>query len=501
MPYIHFPAQSPALAIRPESANLHFSPPITISINCAIPVEILAEIFLFVLESSKGHLPLLSGAHHRPVSAPFFPLHPNLWGEFHIEERYNIERRNIRCVCTHWDLIMKGDPRCWRHILYSGRQSVSILQSWIFRSGSLPLTLVLRIPLQLECHTWIMRSRHSEPVSISRRFVHNLFDTFNAEKDRINSIDVSSLCSIQMGVVMRRIPLLLTGKSLTSLALNQRGQCFAALPSPTIPFIVQPLDSFLLPSRLSHLVLSLTCVTFSSPPDLSALTVLDLHIDGNNAGVARDWDSLHLFMSSAYNLEILFLTLPSNPSVSPGSSTLLLPRLSSFTLALTSHRSAGQLIRQFVMPQLTVLSLTLYAWPGDERNYTELLLGMAGNVTPGPPPSNILNGLTTLVLTWIIADRFAIFSALRELVNLDTFVIHNLHTRRSGTSKFLAVLMHSSIRVQMMARQGNVEAMLCPCLRLLYTYKTMGRTERFLEHARRYAGFPITCIMSTAPYK
>lgn len=499
----YFPVQSqePSLVSRCASDTLLFFPSNTISVNYTIPVEILAEIFWLVLESSNRHPPLLSGAYHRPVSASFFPLHQNLRGELQVEERYNIERRNIRRVCTYWDLVVKGDPRCWRHIMYSGRESLSILQSWISRSGSVPLTLVLRIPLSSDCHTWDMRCRHSQPLSISRQFVHNLFDAFDAEKDRINSIDVSSLCSIQMGVVMQRVPLMLTGKALTALALNQRAQCFAPLPSPTFPFVVPPLQSSMLPSSLSHLVLSLGHVVFSNPPDLSLLTVLDLHIDGNSTSIPRNWDSLHLFMSSAYNLEILCLTLPWNPSVFPGSSPLLLPRLSSFTLALTSHRGAGQFIRQFVMPQLVVLSLTLYVWPGDNLDYTDLILGMAGKVTPGPHPSNILGGLTTLVLTWVVADRFAIFYALQELVRLDTLIMHNLHSGRSGTSRFLAILMHSSIRVQMMAREGHIEPILCPCLRFVCTYMTVGRIERLFEHARRRAGFPVTCLVSTAPYQ
>lgn len=465
------------------------------------PNEILSDILDLVVDSSV-HLPDALRYPEGRSLAPFLPLHHNSWSEVLLTEEVNEVRSNIRLVCHRWDEIVISTPRCWRTIAYTGRHSQDTLRCWIRRARNVPLNVILHFPIRQDSHSLTRPSQHLENTEVSRKWCQAFLVNFLAITDRIQHMELTTYCSIQMDIIMHAMPSILTGRKLRTIGLHLRRKCIPLHSYNHLPHAVRPLDLGYISGPLQDLFVSVIHIFPALKfPTLIHIRTLEIHFENPGMDVINTWEALTVFLGAVKALKVLRLGIPWNPVSHPGSPPIILPTLESFTLALMTPHRATEFLGNFVIPSLKHLSLTFYSWSVAALNYTGAVYALTYPAIRAirTYPSILLN-LQTLVLTWLVSERPAISAMLHNMVKLETLVLHNMDVPHCGTSMFMGEMLDLCIRTEMSARAGKGYNGTCPNLRQVETYGGGGLSGRFLREARRRVGLPVKVICTHHSY-
>lgn len=456
------------------------------------PPEILVQFVLHTLGSPYADSLLSTDGEAKGLQVS---RHPDLWSEFYFSDKVNFQRMRLMLVCKYWHDLIVAAPVCWKEVVYCGRQTRRVLSLWIARSGALPLSIVVRLPLS-DAHTWRRFTRHSGDIGLARRRTSALMELFLQHRDRVEILDISSACSVQMGVVVQHIRPFLTSPHIQTLGIHHHATCGPAEPLLATPY---PVD-FVPLSRISHTLRHIRLSHIRIPDDFicpapTSLVVIDLEFDRDEIGTPHSWDALRNFLQGAPHLEVLRLTIPFCPRVPISAAPLVLYTLHTLTLSLWTNENAGDFLAHLVVPCLRTLSLDMCTWPGVILNYSAMLRSLIKPLYPmSTSRSSCLLQLRTLVLSWLPADDACVSLALQHLVYLEKLVLFNSGHKQSGIRKFLGRLLASCIHADMEKRVGRSCNIACEKLRRVEVHGGDGITESFLLKARERLGFPISCI-------
>lgn len=464
-----------------------------------LPVEIWAEIFSHDLQPLRLPPTSPSALSKQFIHEPNLPLQRDLYREFNVIDILPSRRAGLRLVCKQWNFIVCTSPQLWKDIVCSSRQDPKTLGIWMERAHHLPMTVTIRFSFG-NSHRWDCYTRHNDAdVEKTKLHIRHVFDYLIQYRQFIVSLEISTLCSVEIGTIIENLSQVSKSENLHTFGLHHRAKCYPNSRGSSHPFdfdrevtfghISFQLQTLMLSRiRLSHL---------NSGIKFDSLRVLDIEFDEDSFGIFKSSSNMIRLLVSCQYLEILRLTIPFLPTIYQNPLPVELPKLLVFNLTVLTSISEGTFWPMLCFPNLEAIAFTLYANPAIQSPYEQAILSFCGyNQLKEYHWKSCFKTIQTLTLTLFpILDYQVVAQMLEELVLLRSLLLHAVSSKRNGVSRILEELVDSCIRVDMASRRGGCVPLSCPRLEMIRSYDSNGITENRLAGLRKNLGQPIRIII------